>query len=728
MSGAVPDTSAENGFFQAGGTLKANVPSYIERPADRELYQSIWAGNYCYILTPRQMGKSSLMTRTAARLRGEGVLVAVVDLTGIGGETGSITADEWYYSLAHRLLRDLRIGFSLAKWWKEQSLLSPLNRLMNFFEEGVLGQVENRVVVFIDEIDTTIKLPFSDDFFAAIRACFNARANDNRFGRLSFILLGVASPADLIRDPTRTPFNIGKRIDLADFTDREAQLFRQGLSEQGEASERLLTRILYWTNGHPYLTQQLCVQVRADAATNEAPETRVDRVVAAAFLGIGRRTKEDHLKVVHERIAQAGLQRSAILKVYAKIRKGKPVQDQPQSPIHSALKLSGLVKTDEQCRLIVRNRIYQRVFDARWIKSLRPTRWKEQTALGSLVVVAIVFGWWIGAQQLTVRSGISIVLAWLGIAYSEPEMVEIPAGSFRMGSPENEAGRSDDEGPQHMVSVRAFALGKYEVTFDEYDVFAFLVNSEGGCSDGHEVTRPSDEGWDRGSRPAINVSLQDVSCYAEWLFRQTGKKYRLPTEAEWEYAARAGTETARPWPGGDEAACNYANVLDRRHEREVKDFVIAKIRSFGLVDETFANLKSQMEKVTPFPCDETYPFTAPVGSFQANPFGLHEMLGNVWEWTQDCWHGNYQLGPDNGAVWLEANEGDCGRRVIRGGSWIDKPAFLRSATRYRNDPAYRGSFPRLPYRPGQIALCALFFFPLYFRPEGPVRFFSGGRS
>ncbi len=691
MSEAVSETSTGNGFFQAGGTLKTNVPSYIQRPADRELYQSILDGEYCYILTPRQMGKSSLMTQVAARLRDEGVHVAVVDLTGIGGDAGSITADQWYYSLAHRLLRELQIGFALAEWWTEQSRLSPLNRLMNFFEEGILGQVEYRVVVFVDEIDTTIKLPFSDDFFAAIRFSFNARANDNRFGRLSFILLGVASPADLIREPTRTPFNIGKRIDLADFNEREARLFLQGLNEQGENAKRLLTRILHWTDGHPYLTQRLCVLLQADIAKDEVPETRVDRLVAMEFLGVARRTKEDHLKVVHERIAQDRA-RSAVLKTYSRIFKGKPVHDQPQSPVHSALKLSGLVKTDEQGRLVVRNRIYRRVFDARWIRSLRPTRWKQRAAVATLVLVAIVFGWWIGAQQLTVRSGIFVVLAWLGIAYPEPEMVEIPAGRFRMGSPDSEEGRLEDEGPQHEVSVSRFGLGKYEITFDEYDVFAFLVNGDGGCADGHEVTWPPDEVWGRGARPAINVSWQDASCYAEWLSRKTGKNYRLPTEAEWEYAARAGMETPRPWAGGEEAVCNHANVLDRRHEHEAKDFAIAKIRSFGLEEKTFADLKRQIEEATPFPCDDAYAFTAPVGSFLVNSFGVHDMFGNVWEWTQDCWHDNYQTAPENGAAWLEANDGNCGRRVIRGGSWDTDPAFLRSADRLRSYPDYRSSY------------------------------------
>ncbi|MGH8475142.1 MAG: SUMF1/EgtB/PvdO family nonheme iron enzyme [Methylococcales bacterium] len=669
MSEAIPDTFATNGFFQAGGTLKANVPSYIERPADRELVQCILAGDYCYILTPRQMGKSSLMTRTAARLRDEGLRVAVVDLTGIGGDAASITADEWYYSLAHRVLRELGIAFLLQPWWRDQSMLSPLHRLMNFFEEALLGQVEGRIVVFVDEIDTTIKLPFSDDFFAAIRACFNARANDNRFSRLSFILLGVASPADLIRDPTRTPFNIGKRIDLADFNEREARLFLQGLLEQGENAERLLTRILHWTNGHPYLTQRLCVLLQADPARDEVPETRVDQLVATEFLGVARRTREDHLKVIHERIAQSP-ERSAIRKTYSRVLKHKSVQDQPQSRVHSALKLAGLVKTDEQGRLVVRNRIYERVFNARWIRSLRPARWKQRAAVGFLLALAIVFGWWIGAQQLTVRSGIFVVSAWLGIAYPEPEMVEIPAGRFRMGSPDSEAGRTNDEGPQHEVDVPRFGLGRYEVSFDEYDVFAFLVNADGGCANAHEVTRPSDEGWGRGNRPVINVSWRDATCYAQWLARKTGKNYRLPTEAEWEYSARAGTQTPRPWPGGLEAACHYANVFDEKSHKEI-------------------NKRYSIFSWEAFPCGDGYPFTAPVGSFPPNEFHLYDMLGNVWEWTQDCWHDNYRNAPENGAAWLEANGGDGGRRVIRGGSWFDRPARLRSAYRNWNGPGNR---------------------------------------
>jgi formylglycine-generating enzyme required for sulfatase activity/bifunctional DNA-binding transcriptional regulator/antitoxin component of YhaV-PrlF toxin-antitoxin module len=701
MSDAETGNSRADGFFQTGGTLEADAPSYVERPADGELHRSILAGDYCYVLTPRQMGKSSLMTKTAARLHGEGVHVAVVDLSGIGGDAGSMKADQWYYGLANRLLRELKIPLALDDWWTGQTLLPPLDRLMIFFEDVILDTMQGRVVVFVDEIDTTINLPFSDDFFAAIRYCFNARANKAPFSRLSFVLLGVASPTELIRDAVRTPFNIGKRIDLADFNEQEASLFLRGFSDGEGNAERLLKRILYWTNGHPFLTQRLCVQVQSvdsceknslsprervgvrgthNGITSsslsshnaaETPEARVDRIVAAEFLGIGRRTENEHLKVINDRILQTGSKRPAVLKLYAKVLKRKPVQDQPQSLVHSALKLSGLVKTDGQGRLVVRNPIYRQVFDARWVKRLRPTRWKQNSVIVVLLASAIVFGWWIGAQQLTLRSGGSIALAWLGLAYPEPEMVEIPADSFRMGSPGDEEDRQADEGPLHTVNIKAFRLGKYEVTFDEYDVFAFLVNGDGGCADGHKVTWAQDQGWGRGRRPVINVSWQDANCFAEWLSRKTKKTYRLPTEAEWEYAARARTQTPRPWPGDLQAACHYANVYDQGSVAEI--------------NKRYSGFFNWM----PFPCSDGYAFTAPVGSFKPSLFELHDMLGNVWEWVADCYHDSYQKAPTDGRSWDDGTDCVSGRRVVRGGSWYFEPGTLRSAFRDRQNPDKR---------------------------------------
>ncbi|MBM4073219.1 MAG: formylglycine-generating enzyme family protein [Planctomycetes bacterium] len=218
-------------------------------------------------------------------------------------------------------------------------------------------------------------------------------------------------------------------------------------------------------------------------------------------------------------------------------------------------------------------------------------------------------------------------------------MVVVPAGSFTMGSPENEQGRSNDEGPQHRVTIaRPFAAGKYEVTFDQWDA---CVNS-GGCN-GH---RPSDEGWGRGNRPVINVSWTDAQAYVAWLSRRSGKRYRLLTEAEWEYAARGGT-TTRYWCGDGEQCLNGAAWYSGN-----------------------SGFRTQ-----------------PVGGKGANAFGLHDMLGNVREWVEDCVHENYAGAPVDGSAWTSG--GDCSYRVLRGGSWVDVPWFLRAALRLWNGPGVR---------------------------------------
>ena len=230
-----------------------------------------------------------------------------------------------------------------------------------------------------------------------------------------------------------------------------------------------------------------------------------------------------------------------------------------------------------------------------------------------------------------------------------PEMVVVPAGEYTMGSPESETERLEDrEGPVHRVSVRQpFAIGKFEVTFAEWNACV----AGGGC----EGYRPSDLGWGRGKRPVIKVNYEDAKSYANWLSRKTGHAYRLPSEAEWEYAARAGTKMARYWGVSADDACGYANVHDRTSKR---------VNKFSW---------------THHDCDDGYANTAPVGSFEANLFSLHDMLGNVWEWTEDCWNESYTGAPVDANVW---KAGDCSRRVLRGGSWLDEPRNARSALRH----------------------------------------------
>jgi formylglycine-generating enzyme required for sulfatase activity len=225
-----------------------------------------------------------------------------------------------------------------------------------------------------------------------------------------------------------------------------------------------------------------------------------------------------------------------------------------------------------------------------------------------------------------------------------PQMVSIPAGSFTMGSPESEPGHDSDEGPQHGVTLKAFAIGRYEVTFDAYDAFCEATDRE----------KPDDEGWGRGRRPVINVSWEDARAYAAWLTEQTGTEYRLPTEAEWEYAARANTQTTFYWSddtpeGGDDTqdACRYGN----------------------LHDET-SKLLNKFE----WPhaaCPDDYGQTAPAGMFAPNTFGLYDVAGNVWEWVNDRYANDYYQyspgdnpsGPDTGV-----------NRVVRGGSWSLSPS------------------------------------------------------
>ena len=221
-----------------------------------------------------------------------------------------------------------------------------------------------------------------------------------------------------------------------------------------------------------------------------------------------------------------------------------------------------------------------------------------------------------------------------------PEMVVVPAGRFRMGDLAGDG--KDRERPVHDVKIaEPFAVGKYEVTFAEWDACV----AGGGCT--HQ---PNDRGWGRGTRPVINVSWDDAQEYVRWLSRETGRTYRLLSEAEWEYVARAGSTTKYPW--GDDIGTNKANCDGCGSRWDDKR-------------------------------------TAPVGSFEPNAFGLFDTAGNVWEWVEDCWNENYNGAPGDGSAWTSRN---CNRPVLRGGSWGDYPWGIRSANRNRNDAGIRDNY------------------------------------
>lgn len=356
-------------FFVLGGTLSAEAASYVARAADRQLLEALVEGRFCYVLNSRQMGKSSLCVRTMERLKGQGVRPVFVDLTRIGGR--NVTPEQWYAGIAVEIGRSLSLRNQVLDFWGEEAHLSPVQRLFASIREVVLAQINGDVVIFFDEIDAARSLPFSaDEFFAGIRECYNRRVHDAEYSRLTFCLLGVAVPSDLINSPASTPFNVGERIYLRDFTLDEAAVLAQEFPNR-----TLFERIFYWTHGHPYLTQSLCA---AAAATNlESPED-VDALVKRDLFEPKARETNINLADVANRALHAGdLEpdperfRADLLSVYERAWKGKPIADDESNRVVALLKMSGIMRSEGN-RLEVRNRIYRQVFDRSWVRENMP--------------------------------------------------------------------------------------------------------------------------------------------------------------------------------------------------------------------------------------------------------------------------------------------------------------------------------------------------------------------
>jgi tetratricopeptide (TPR) repeat protein len=377
----------DGAFYVTGGTLRHDAPSYVERQADRSLYDALRRSEFCYLLTSRQMGKSSLMVRTAARLRAERVAVAVVDLTAVGQ---NLTTEQWYDGLLGQVGRHLDLEDEFEHYWQEHSRLGPLQRFMAALQHVALPRLRQsvgsadrsdpsdqsdpshtatRLVVFIDEIDAVRSLPFpTDEFFAAMRECYNRRTQEPEWSRLTFCLLGVATPADLMRDATRTPFNLGQRIELTDFTTAEAAPLARGLGCPALAGEQLLGRAFYWTGGHPYLTQRLC---QAVAARRAWTVDRLDALCQELFLAPRARERDDNLLFVRERLLRTAADLGSLLSLYDRVHRQERVADEETSALVSELLLSGITRASGGL-LRVRNRIYYHVFDQEWVRANLP--------------------------------------------------------------------------------------------------------------------------------------------------------------------------------------------------------------------------------------------------------------------------------------------------------------------------------------------------------------------
>lgn len=361
--------------FQSGGTLRGGAV-YVERPADSELYRTLLAGEFAYVLAPRQIGKSSLRVHTAERLQRADVHCATIDLTKFGATE---TAEErWYFDLIDAIATQLALPDQADAWIRGKNR-SPVYRFSLFLQSVVLGLTTRPVVIFIDEIDHVLQLPFdATDFFSAIRAVFNARASEPIFERITFCLLGVSTPQELTRDPQRTPFNIGHAIRLEDFRLEEARpAFVPALMPYVDSPDEWLAEIFSWTDGQPYMTQRLCVEIARKTESQE-PRAVVNELVDRIFLQRGR-VEETLLANVELRFAKSAHPTALLarqLRIYRQLIDGVCLPATGSDPAHMELRLCGLAAEREQSGarwLRVRNRVFATVFDQKWVRE-RETR------------------------------------------------------------------------------------------------------------------------------------------------------------------------------------------------------------------------------------------------------------------------------------------------------------------------------------------------------------------
>jgi len=368
---------SDENYYKVGGSLEYQHPTYVARQADSDLYEGLKNGDFCYVLNSRQMGKSSLRVQMMKKLKEQGVKCASIDMTRIGSH---VTPQEWYAGVVSELLR----GFSLSRkvnfssWWRDRELLPPLQRLRELIEDVLLAEFSQNLVIFIDEIDSIIKIQFKEDFFAFIRACYNQRVDNPEYNRLTFCLLGVATPSDLITDKNvSTPFNIGRAIELTGFQLHEATPLAQGLAGKTSNPQVVLREVLAWTGGQPFLTQKVCKLVlSAEEMIPDGNEAVwVEHLVRSRLIENWETQDEpEHLRTIRDRIIWSD-HKEQLLRLYQQILQtsltppyqggdgGVKANDKPE---HMEVRLSGLV-VKQQGKLRIYNRIYETVFNQSWV-------------------------------------------------------------------------------------------------------------------------------------------------------------------------------------------------------------------------------------------------------------------------------------------------------------------------------------------------------------------------
>jgi CHASE2 domain-containing sensor protein len=371
-----PHRNGHDEYYKVGGSLGLDYP-YVERDADKELYENLKKCHFCYVLNSRQMGKSSLRVRTMKKLRedeNKSFACCSIDLTIIGSQ---VTAEQWYGGIVSELIRGFNLlgKINFKDYWEneERKTLSPVQRLERFIEEFLLKEIpfEKKIVIFLDEIDSLLRIkdfPIAD-FFALIKSCYNKRADNPEYNRLTFAFFGVATPSDLVKNDTRIFFNIGKAIELKGFQPHEALKLATGLEDNAKRPQVVIQEIIKWTGGQPFLTQKVCKLIRSlNVHIFSGKEAKhIKKLVESEVIKDWESKDEpEHLRTIRDRLLRSE-EPIPLLQTYYKILQSKTINANDDDNVHLKLRLSGLV-TKEKGRLKVSNPIYERVFDDRWVQ------------------------------------------------------------------------------------------------------------------------------------------------------------------------------------------------------------------------------------------------------------------------------------------------------------------------------------------------------------------------
>ena len=414
---------ATDDFFSVGTPLHAVKAGYIKRPADDLLFDAVVAGRYAHVMAPDRSGKSSLVAASAARLEANGFNVAILDLNQIAERDAGSDSGRWYYSIAYRILRQLRIRHDLQSWWQDKSVLGNRQRLFEFYNEIVLQFVQERVAIFVDGIQCVGHQDVGAQLLASIRSAHNARTTDPDFSRLTFVLLGECDPASLVSEPEMSPFAVTQAIPLDDFSREDLNLFAAELNLELDKAEQALDRIYHWTRGQPYLTQKLARATARERLTDNIADN-VDRIVGQQLTGRDAIQNEPLLSHIHRELTRDRKESEPLLNLYGSFRKGVDVSTDLGSPLQRRLTAVGLLTVDGSGELHVRNPVYETVFTARWANENLPTRWRAPlSAVGVVLLIVVAPLWytqWLPGSYIEVPTSPVIELglaesAWLNL-------------------------------------------------------------------------------------------------------------------------------------------------------------------------------------------------------------------------------------------------------------------------------------------------------------------------